>query len=648
MQTKIHPSKKCSAISIIILIIIAGLSSFIAYTYVTGSVNDPGSNPADDTGIDTTSNSGPNQQQTSLFASFSYTAPIVNYNIRFIDTSQAGSASITQWSWSFGDSATSTEQNPRHAYSTTGVKTVSLTVIDSDGKTSTTTKMIFVESLRGFTAPLMRLLPFADFSVSTTNPTVNQQVDFTDKSVSYFGEINSWLWSFGDGTTSIEQNPTHTYSTAGVKTVTLAVTDSLGIASAVTKTLSVAAEVIQIESPTAEFTVSSVNPTVLQEVTFTDTSITGSGVINQWLWSFGDESTSTQQNPTHAYTTTGVKTITLTVTDSNGKSSTTTKTITVEEAPIAEFTVSSVNPLVLQQVSFTDTSVAGSGAINNWLWDFGDGVTSTEQNPTHAYSTIGLKTVTLTVTDSNGKTSTVTHELTVNDYTSPTANFTYSPSIPLVGENVSFTCTTLHGSGWVNQFLWDFGDGTTSNEHHPTHVYSTPGLKTVTFTVTDEYGKTSIATQELTVIDLSTKSLFWSGTAWSASDMRALYGSNVTSPVLEADKIYYIEVSEIFWYNASASLAADAMYYTTDGSNSWDWSNYHVAPDGHSFLQMDGKDINWGAFSNGATLHTYSIIYVGQGKALTFEIVDWMDGNYDNNYCHLPITIYSVGTTAPI
>jgi PKD repeat protein len=641
MQTKIHPSKKVSAVSIIILIILAALSSFIAYTYVTGSVNDNGLQPTDGADMENTSNSKPNPQQAALFASFSYTAPIVNYNIRFIDTSQSGADAITQWSWSFGDGATSTEQNPRHAYSTTGVKTVSLTVTDSSGKTSTTTKMIFVESLRGFTAPLMRLLPIADFSVSNANPTVNQQVVFTDKSASYFGEVTSWLWDFGDGAISTMQHPSHMYSAAGVKTVTLTVTDSFGISSSVTKTLNVE-EAIVINAPTADFSVSSVNPTVHQEVTFTDTSVAGSGVINQWLWSFGDGATSTQKNPVHAYSSIGAKTITLTVTDSNGKSSTISKSITVEKAPSAEFTVSNVNPVLQQIVSFSDTSVAGSGVINSWLWDFGDGTTSTQQNPTHAYTTIGLKTITLTVIDSNGKTSTVTHELTVNDYTSPTASFTYSPTIPVIGETITFTCTTLHGSGWVNQFLWDFGDGTTSNEHHPTHAYATPGVKTVSLTVTDENGKTSTTTQQITVIDLSTKSLVWSGTAWSATDMRVLYGSTVTSPVLEAGKIYVIEVSEIFWYNASANLAADAMYYSSDAANAWEWSDANLAPSGHSFLQINGNDVNWGDFSNGATLHTYSIIYVGQGTALTFQIVDWMDSNYDNNYCHLPITIYSV------
>ena len=127
--------------------------------------------------------------------------------------------------------------------------------------------------------------------------------------------------------------------------------------------------------------------------------------------------------------------------------------------------------------------------------------------------------------------------------------------------------------------------------------------------------------------------------------MRAIYGSSVTSPVLEAGKIYQIDVSELFWYDNSTSLSADAMYYTTDPSNEWNWTNSNPAPDGHSFLQINGGDVNWGSFSNGDTGHTYTINYVGQGQTLTFQIVDWMDGNYENNYCHLPISIYLVGTT---
>jgi len=636
---KIHFSKKgTSTLIVLFLIALAVTASFITYTYVMGNVNDGDSNSSDGTNTgDTVPTADSPKKPDTLFASFKYSSPIVNYKIRFIDTSQSGSAPITQWTWNFGDGTTSNEQNPSHVYTAVGAVTVSLTVVDSNGRSSTTTKMIYVESLRGFRAPFILYSPTVEFSVSTANPAVLEQVTFEDKSSTAYGTIISWLWNFGDGTTSDQQNPTHAYANAGVKTVTLTVIDSNGVSGTVTKSINVE-EVIQFASPTADFTVSSANPTVLQDVVFTDSSTAGSGVINQWLWSFGDGTTSSQQNPTHSYSTTGSKTITLTVTDTNGKSSTITKTITVQKAPSAEFTVSSVNPTLLQEVVFTDTSVAGSGVINSWQWNFGDGATSTEQNPTHSFSAIGVKTVTLTVTDTNGKTSTVTHELTVNDVIPPTASFTYAPTVPTVGESISFTCTTIPGSAYVNQFFWDFGDGTTSSEHNPTHTYSTAGVKTVTFTVTDANGKTSTTTQKIAVAGE-----IWSGTAWSASDMRATYGDSVSSPILEEGMTYRIQVAEMFCYNAPSNFAADAMYYTTDASNSWDWASYSTIEGGHSFLQIDGKDVNWGAFSNGATGHTYSINYVGQGRALSFQILDWIDGNYANNYCHLAVTIYLVG-----
>jgi hypothetical protein len=133
----------------------------------------------------------------------------------------------------------------------------------------------------------------------------------------------------------------------------------------------------------------------------------------------------------------------------------------------------------------------------------------------------------------------------------------------------------------------------------------------------------------------------WSDTAYSAT------GNNVTSPILETGKDYQIVVSAIFWYDYPNSLAADAMYYTTNSSNSWDWLNYSPAPGNHSFLQMNGQDVNWGNFSNGDTGHTYSLNYTGQGIPLTFQIIDWMDQNRTNDNCHFLINVYQIGAPTP-
>jgi len=129
-------------------------------------------------------------------------------------------------------------------------------------------------------------------------------------------------------------------------------------------------------------------------------------------------------------------------------------------------------------------------------------------------------------------------------------------------------------------------------------------------------------------------------------DQVASLGLEVTSPVLISGEQYTIVVSDRWWYSKPSedNLAADAMYYTTDYTDSWDWVDNFAAPGGHSFLQIDGQDVDWGPFSNGDTNHTYSINYAGQGAALTFRIVDWVDGNYTNNECKLLVRIYGEHT----
>jgi hypothetical protein len=127
--------------------------------------------------------------------------------------------------------------------------------------------------------------------------------------------------------------------------------------------------------------------------------------------------------------------------------------------------------------------------------------------------------------------------------------------------------------------------------------------------------------------------LVWEGSVYSS-------GAEVYSPVLESGERYRIEVSEIWWYDWDENLAADAMYYTTSASDSWDWLNHIPAPSGHSFLQMNSLDVNWGPFSNGDTGHMYSIRCIGNGTSVSFRIVDWMDGKYDNNVCHFLVRIY--------
>jgi hypothetical protein len=127
--------------------------------------------------------------------------------------------------------------------------------------------------------------------------------------------------------------------------------------------------------------------------------------------------------------------------------------------------------------------------------------------------------------------------------------------------------------------------------------------------------------------------LVWQGDVFSL-------GVEVTSASLTAGIAYRIVATEVWFYDNASNLAADAMYYTTDFSNSVQWGDHFAAPGGGSFLQIDGQNVTWGPFSNGDSgNHTYTLYYTGTGAALIFKIVDWVDG-YANNFCHLHVRIY--------
>ena len=130
------------------------------------------------------------------------------------------------------------------------------------------------------------------------------------------------------------------------------------------------------------------------------------------------------------------------------------------------------------------------------------------------------------------------------------------------------------------------------------------------------------------------RELVWQGTVYSS-------GVEVTGPLLMYGRSYVIVAENAWWYSyLPFNLAADSMYYTTDPSNSVFWGNHFPAPGGHSFLQIDRLDVNWGPFSNGDTGHTYTIDWIGNGTAVSFRVVDWIDSNYTNNVCHIDISIY--------
>jgi PKD repeat protein len=251
-------------------------------------------------------------------------------------------------------------------------------------------------------------IPTADFSYSPTYPSTADTVSFTDLSTDPDGTIVSWDWDFGDDGGSGDQHPFYSYSDDGIYTVTLTVTDDDGATDIHTDTITVTNV-----GPTADFAYSPISPTTADIVSFTDISTDSDGTIVSWDWDFGDGNSSTAQHPTHQYDG-GTYIITLIVTDDDGATDTYADSVTVTNAPpVADFSYLPIEPSILDTVNFTDLSFDIDGVIVSWDWDFGDGDGSTIQHPSHNYSVSDLYSVSLTVTDDDGATDTITKTVNV-------------------------------------------------------------------------------------------------------------------------------------------------------------------------------------------------------------------------------------------
>jgi PKD repeat protein len=260
------------------------------------------------------------------------------------------------------------------------------------------------------------LPPDADFSAPVTSGTAPLQVLFKDNSFSAEG-IRSWLWDFGDGHTSSEQFPIHDYITAGSYTVSLTVTAPAG-SDTCTKY-----NYIRVSSQPliADFGASPTSGSAPLGVQFTDLSTAPAPVLS-WAWDFGDGGTSSEQSPSYTYTADGTFTVSLTVTTASGSDTCTKPGLIMLTSIDAAFTGSPVSGSAPHTVNFTDQS-SSTLPVTSWMWNFGDGGTSSAQHPSHTYTAPGTYNVSLTVSDGSGSdTETRTGFVTVSQGNSKPTN----------------------------------------------------------------------------------------------------------------------------------------------------------------------------------------------------------------------------------
>ena len=394
--------------------------------------------------------------------------------VQFTDQS---SREPTAWSWDFGDGETSTVQHPTHTYTVPGTYSVTLTVTNAAGSAAVTkTDLVAVNT------PAVAI---------TVDPAVGEKpltVHFTDESTN---DPTAWLWKFGDGATSTEQHPTHTYTASGVYTVTLTATNAYGTT---TKSFPAAVTVYEL-APDAAFTANVTEGDKPLSVQFTDLSTNNP---TRWFWSFGDGTTSTLRHPVHTYTAPGLYTVTLTATNPKGSDSVTrTNYITVEEIPpVAAFTVDHTYMIAGQDIQFTDQS---QNSPTTWFWQFGDGTTSSLKNPRHAYAAPGTYTVTLRVTNEKGQSDLVKINYITVDTHLPIADFDCNPVMGAAPLTVTFTDESEF---LPYQWYWQFGDGATSTVQHPTHTYREPGTYTVTLRASNAIGSDTMVKHDIITVQI--------------------------------------------------------------------------------------------------------------------------------------------------
>ena len=385
---------------------------------------------------------------------------------------------IVSYFWDFGDGTNATDVIVDHAYDGSGTYTVTLKVTDNYGAVD------FASSTK---TVIPNQPPVALFTESATTVFTNDIIKF-NASATYDldGTIVSYSWDFGDDNVATGVSVEHSYADDGAYNVTLTVTDDDGATD-----IAISTKYVLNRPPVASFTESAETIYTDEVVTFNATSSHDpDGVINSYLWDFGDGTNATGVTVDHTYADDGAYTVTLTVTDDDGLTATVTSTKTVlNRPPVASFTESATTVLTDEVTSFDASSSEDSdGSIIAYLWDFGDETTAVGVEVNHAYEDDGVYTVTLTVIDDDGATASTSAVKTVSNRP-PIAYFTENATIVKEGEVIHFDASESHDpDGYIVSYFWDFGDGTNATDMIVDHTYTEDGNYTVTLVVIDDDG----------------------------------------------------------------------------------------------------------------------------------------------------------------
>ena len=398
-----------------------------------------------------------------------FTPPTVNFtsdntsacpgdSVRFVNLVTPGSAPISRYAWGFGNGIANSDTNAVYVYNRPGSYSVTLVAQDSNGCDGNMTQVNYITVWHKPTAAYIAS-PYSSCGTS-------QYVDFTNQSV---GNSLVSIWKFGDDSTSISTDASHLYTYGKYKS-RLVVTDNNGCADSVDHNIAVIHLI-------ANFAASDTQVCAGQQIGFADLSpMSGSS----WHWDFGDGTTSNKQNPTKVYTQPGVYSVSFTVNDDVcGDSSTKINYITVTPGFQLGFNATARQSCTTP-FAVTFTSQAPSGV--SLVWNFGDGNTSTDTTPTNLYTTPSNFSVTLTATDSSGCVV-IANSIGYINTSKPGVKF-FCDTLVCPGTRAHYYNQTTNATS----YLWNFGDGDTSTQVNPSHVYNAYGRYTISLTAWDSLG----------------------------------------------------------------------------------------------------------------------------------------------------------------
>jgi PKD repeat protein len=417
-------------------------------------------------------------------------------------TADPNTGDTIAYSWNWGDgTALSTGASPSaHTYAAAGSYTITLTTTDGWGDAASTTRSVTLSEPAGNQPPSV--------AFTTSCPTYTTCQMNSAGTADPDGDSIRYAWNFGDGSTSTSASPARTYAAPGTYTVTLTVTDVWGKFSTVSHDVTMT-EPAGNAGPTATFTAAC---TVLVCAMNSTGTVDPEGhTIKGYSWNWGDGTAlSTGASPSHTYATPGTYTITLTVTDSwNRAGAPVTRQVTMSEpagnqGPNGSFTFTCTATNTTCTVNGTGSTDPEGHTPLRYLWSWGDGTPdSTFASGSHVFAVPGSYTVTVTVSDAWGKagtpvTQTVTTAAEPAGNTGPTVTFPQPVCTGLTCSVSSVGTTDPHG---IRAYSWNWGDGTalSTGAAPSAHAYAAAGTYTITLTVTDNWGRSTTVTRQVTV-----------------------------------------------------------------------------------------------------------------------------------------------------